>query len=80
MWQNDQDQTEVLFRHLPSGTDKDEITLHSGQVVSGTKYEPEISGYEMNKTTAHSRKTFGMICYKILHVLSVKYLKDKANK
>jgi len=34
----------------------------------------------MNKSTAHSRTTFAMIYYEVLHVLSVKFLKDKANK
>jgi len=65
---------------LPSGTEKDKITLHFGQLVSGTKLESGIFGYEMNKSTAHLCTTFVMIYYEVMHVLSVKFLKDKANK
>lgn len=80
MWQNDHDQTEVRSRHFPSGTEKDQSTLHSGQLVSGTKFEPGISDYETNESTARSPATFGTIYYKVLLVLAMKFLADKADK
>ena len=66
--------------NCPVGLRKTKSTLHSGQLVSGTKSEPGISGYEMNKSTACSPATFGMIYYKVLRVLAMKFLTDKANK